>query len=196
MVRCRARPCCHTGRRNRPRAPSPPAKAATASSTTCLGTPSTVPPEAARASSSTCSGKPLHVPPSTVRASSPTHSRTPLTVPPKAARASSSTHSGTPSHVPPSMVRASSPTCSRTSSTVPLSTTSFTPSSHPVKGDAHQFRDGDPPLPPWKHSQRKHHPHHVCRHHGPQAPNPQEHLLRGRQHRPRAPNESTVNGWA
>jgi hypothetical protein len=34
-----------------------------------------------------------------------------------------------------------------------------------------------------------------CRH-GPWAPNPQEHLLRGRQHRPRAPNQSTENGWA
>jgi hypothetical protein len=36
----------------------------------------------------------------------------------------------------------------------------------------------------------------VGRHHGPRAPNPQEHLLRGWQHRPRAPNQSTVNGWA
>jgi hypothetical protein len=34
-----------------------------------------------------------------------------------------------------------------------------------------------------------------CRH-GPRAPNPQEHLLCGRQHRPHAPNQSTVNGWA
>ncbi len=34
----------------------------------------------------------------------------------------------------------------------------------------------------------------VGRRHGPWAPNPQEHLLRGRQHRPRAPNQSTVNG--
>ncbi len=31
---------------------------------------------------------------------------------------------------------------------------------------------------------------------GPRAPNPQEHLLHGRQHRPRTPNQSTVNGWA
>jgi hypothetical protein len=35
----------------------------------------------------------------------------------------------------------------------------------------------------------------VGRRHGPWAPNPQEHLLRGRCHRPRAPNQSTVNGW-
>ncbi len=38
--------------------------------------------------------------------------------------------------------------------------------------------------------------HRVGRRHGPWAPNLQEHLLRGRQHRPRAPNQSTVNGWA
>ncbi len=38
--------------------------------------------------------------------------------------------------------------------------------------------------------------HRVCRRNGPQAPNPQEHLLCGRQHRPRAPKQSTVNGWA
>jgi hypothetical protein len=31
---------------------------------------------------------------------------------------------------------------------------------------------------------------------GPRAPNPQEHLLRRRQHRPCALNQSTVNGWA
>ncbi len=35
----------------------------------------------------------------------------------------------------------------------------------------------------------------VGRHHGPWAPNPQEHLLRGRRHQPRAPNQSTENGW-
>jgi hypothetical protein len=37
---------------------------------------------------------------------------------------------------------------------------------------------------------------HVGRRHGPWAPNPQEHLLRERRHRPRAPNQSTENGWA
>jgi hypothetical protein len=36
----------------------------------------------------------------------------------------------------------------------------------------------------------------VGRRHDPQAPNPQEHLLRGQQHWPRAPNQSTENGWA
>jgi hypothetical protein len=35
---------------------------------------------------------------------------------------------------------------------------------------------------------------HVGRRHGPRAPNPQEHLLCRRQHRPLAPNQSTVNG--
>ncbi len=34
----------------------------------------------------------------------------------------------------------------------------------------------------------------VGRRHGPQALNPQEHLLCGRQLRPRGPNQSTVNG--
>ncbi len=33
-------------------------------------------------------------------------------------------------------------------------------------------------------------------HHGPRAPNTQEYLLCGRRHRPRVPNQSTVNGWA
>jgi hypothetical protein len=32
--------------------------------------------------------------------------------------------------------------------------------------------------------------------HSPRAPNPQERLLHGRQHQPRTPNQSTVNGWA
>ncbi len=34
-----------------------------------------------------------------------------------------------------------------------------------------------------------------CRH-GPRAPNPHEHLIRGRRHWPQAPNQSTGNGWA
>jgi hypothetical protein len=37
--------------------------------------------------------------------------------------------------------------------------------------------------------------HRVGRCHGPRAPNPHEHLLCGRRHRPHAPNQSTVNGW-
>ncbi len=36
----------------------------------------------------------------------------------------------------------------------------------------------------------------VGRRNGPRAPNSQEHLLRRRRHRPRAPNRSTENGWA
>ncbi len=49
-------------------------------------------------------------------------------------------------------------------------------------------------------------PHTACRRnqprrrvgprHGPRAPNPQEHLLCGRRHRPHTPNQSTENGWA
>jgi hypothetical protein len=36
----------------------------------------------------------------------------------------------------------------------------------------------------------------VGRRHGLRAPNPQEHILCGRRHRPCAPHQSTVNGWA
>jgi hypothetical protein len=61
---------------------------------------------------------------------------------------------------------------------------------------AHPFcADGLTP-PPRKRKQRKHRPLCVCRHDGPRAPNPQEHLLRGWQHWPRAPNQSTSNGQA
>jgi hypothetical protein len=35
----------------------------------------------------------------------------------------------------------------------------------------------------------------IGRCHGPRAPNPLEHLLRGRRYQPSAPNQSTVNGW-
>jgi hypothetical protein len=38
--------------------------------------------------------------------------------------------------------------------------------------------------------------HRVSRRHGPRAPNPQENILCRQQHWPRAPNQSTVNGWA
>jgi hypothetical protein len=36
----------------------------------------------------------------------------------------------------------------------------------------------------------------VGRRHDPRAPNPQEHILCKQQHRPHAPDQSTVNGWA
>jgi hypothetical protein len=57
------------------------------------------------------------------------------------------------------------------------------------------FRDGDPPVPPRKCSRQKHCPCCVGQCHGPQAPDSQEHLLSGRQHWPRAPNQSTCHGW-
>ncbi len=59
---------------------------------------------------------------------------------------------------------------------------------------AHPFCAGGLTPPPRKCTRRKHRPLRVCHHHGPRAPNPQEHLLRGWQHRPRAPNQSTLNG--
>jgi hypothetical protein len=57
------------------------------------------------------------------------------------------------------------------------------------------FRDGDKPVPPQKRSRRHHCTRHTGRHHGPRAPDLQEHLLSGRRHWPRAPNQSTCHGW-
>jgi len=58
------------------------------------------------------------------------------------------------------------------------------------------FHDGDPPVPPRKHSRQKLHPRRIGQRHGPRAPDSQEHLLgAGRRHRPRAPNHSTCHGW-
>jgi hypothetical protein len=113
-----------------------------------------------------------------------------LTPPTLSAQASSTTHSGILLMVPPSKYYSLG-----TSSTVPPSAASFTPSSHPVNKDAHQFRVGDPPLPPRKRLRRKHHPRRVGQRHSPRAPDSQEHLLSGQQHRPRAPNQSTRHGW-
>jgi hypothetical protein len=52
---------------------------------------------------------------------------------------------------------------------------------------AHLFCVGNPP--PLKCTQRKHQPCCACQCHGPWAPNPQEHLLCGRHHWPRTPNQ-------
>jgi hypothetical protein len=52
---------------------------------------------------------------------------------------------------------------------------------------AHPFCIGNPP--PQKRTQCKHQPCCACQCHGPWAPNPQEHLLCGRCHRPRTPNQ-------
>ncbi len=108
-----------------------------------------------------------------------------------------------PSHPPPPLEG-----CSK----LPLTTTSATasypypPSLQPFSfgsisstysegGDAHPFPHRGLTLPPRKHTRQKHRPCHACQHHGPRAPDPQEHLLRRRQHRPRAPNQSTCHGW-
>ncbi len=63
-------------------------------------------------------------------------------------------------------------------------------------GTAHPFFVGGPAPPPQKHTQHKHWPCCVGQGHGPQAPNPQEHLLCKRRHWPCTPNQTTSNGWA
>jgi hypothetical protein len=96
--------------------------------------------------------------------------------------------------------------CLELSSISPLLMTSSSPSNLPFKMSSSSstnskgrfldsFRDGNPPVPPRKHSQQKHHPCRTGRHHAPRAPDLQEHLLSGRRHRPRAPNQSTCHGW-
>ena len=52
------------------------------------------------------------------------------------------------------------------------------------------FRDGDKPVPPQKRSRRHHCTRHTGRHHGPRAPDLQEHLIS----RPRVP-KPTCHGW-
>ena len=70
-------------------------------------------------------------------------------------------------------------------------------------GATYLFRVSSPPRKP---TRRKPHPHRMCRRHGPCAPNQVEPLLCGRRHRhcallcgrrhqPRAPNQSTRDGW-
>ncbi len=96
------------------------------------------------------------------------------------------TRSGTPSLAPPL-------TASSTPSLLPFTFGSkVCLSSEGVV--ANPFCAGGLTPPPRKHTQRKHQSLCVCHHHGPRAPNPQEHLLCGRRHRPRAPNQSTSNG--
>jgi hypothetical protein len=96
------------------------------------------------------------------------------------------------------LAQATSPCCSVVLSPPTFSTTSPTPSLLPFTfsskvllslggGTAHPFCVGNPPLQ--KRTQCKHQPHCAGRRHGPWAPNPQEHLLRGRLHRPRATNQ-------
>jgi hypothetical protein len=113
----------------------------------------------------------------------------------------------TPTKTLTMLARATSPCCSVVSSPLTSLTTSSTSSLLPFTfsskvllslggGTALPFCVGGQNPPPWKCSQRKHQPCCSGQHHGPRAPNLQEHLLRGRQHRPRAPNQSTSTGWA
>jgi hypothetical protein len=102
----------------------------------------------------------------------------------------------TPTKTLTTLVRATSPCCSVVLSPPTFSTTSPTPSLLPFTfsskvllssggGTTHPFCVGDPP--PQKRTRRKHQPWHAGQRRGPWAPNPQEHLLRGWRHRPRAP---------
>jgi hypothetical protein len=104
----------------------------------------------------------------------------------------------TPTKTLTTLARATSPCCSVVPSPLTFSTTSPTPSLLPFTfsskvllslggGTVHPFCVGNPP--PQKRTQRKHQPCCACQRHGPWAPNPQEHLLCGRRHRPRAPNQ-------
>jgi hypothetical protein len=96
------------------------------------------------------------------------------------------------------LAQATSPCCSVVLSPPTFLTTSPTPSLLPFTfsskvllssggGTAHPFCVGNPP--PQKRTQRKHQPCHACQCHGLWAPNPQEHLLCGRRHWPRTPNQ-------
>ncbi len=89
---------------------------------------------------------------------------------------------------PPCM---SSPTTSlRTSSTLTLLPSIFSGEVLLFSGGgtAHPFCVGGQNTPPWKRSRCKHRPRCAGQRHGPRDPDPQEHLLCGRWHRPRAPN--------
>ncbi len=109
----------------------------------------------------------------------------------------------TPSNPPNLLARA--PIRSGTPSLAPPSMASSTPSLLPFTFGsevclsleevvAYPFCAGGLTPPPWKRKQCKHQPLCICLCHGPRAPNPQEHLLCGWGHRPRAPNQSTLNG--
>jgi hypothetical protein len=93
--------------------------------------------------------------------------------------ARATTCSGTPSLAPPSMA-------SSTPSLLPFTFCSeVCLSSEGVV--AHPFCVGNPL--PQKRTQCTHQPCRACQHHGPWAPNPQEHLLCEQRHQPRAPNQ-------
>jgi hypothetical protein len=113
----------------------------------------------------------------------------------------------TPTTTLATLARATPPCCSVMSSPPTSSMTSSTPTLLPSifsgkvrsssgGGTVHLFCVGGQNPPSWKRSRRKHQPHRAGQRHGPRAPNPQEHLLRWRQHWPRARNQSTSNGLA
>jgi hypothetical protein len=112
---------------------------------------------------------------------------------------------GLPMPTNPPNLLARATTCSGTPSLAPPLTASFPPSLLPFTFGSkvclslegvvvHPFCAGGLTPPPRKRTRCKHQPLCVCRHHGPKAPNLQEHLLRGRRHWPCAPNQSTSNG--
>ena len=89
---------------------------------------------------------------------------------------------------------------------MPSSTTPPTPSLLPFTsgngvslssggGDTHPFRACGPSLPPWTCMQRKLRSC-FCQRHGSHPLNQERPLLHGQRHPPRAPNQSTQNGWA
>ena len=100
--------------------------------------------------------------------------------------------------------RATSLCRSVVSSTTPSSMAPPTPSLLPFTflGDVVHSSSGGGATYPFqvsspqrKRMRRKPRPCHVCRRHGPRAPNQVEPLLCGRRHRPHAPNQSTCDGW-
>jgi hypothetical protein len=155
----RIRPCCRTGRRNRPRAPSPIDEIFPSTwggpSPLISALPSLLARESATAGSPPCleDSAMAHYPPCLE----------------------------TPS--PLLFMMATSST-----SLQPFDVTRVV-SMLLEGGGAHPFRDRGLPLPPRKRARGRRHPCRVCRRHGPRAPNPLEPLLCGRRHRPRAPNK-------
>jgi hypothetical protein len=203
MVCHRARPCRRTGRRHRPRAPSPLDEVLSSPPIPTLGgglplcivnTQQTVPRcyrpcrrhgrrHQPRAPNLSCDAAlPSHPHPTLGGTSTPT-----IALPTRSARAMY-------------LLRL------ETSSISPFLMTSSYPSSLPFKMSGSSstnskrrfldfFRDGDKPVPPHKCSRRHHRSRCTGRRHGPRAPGLQEHLLSGRRHWPRAPNQSTCHGW-
>ena len=203
MVRCRARPRRRTGRRHRPRAPSPLDEVLSSPPIPALG-----------------GGLPLCTvnTQQTVRRRYRPRRRHGRRHQPQAPNPSCD--EAPPSHPHPTLGGTSTPTIalptrsaramyllrSESSSISPFSMMSSSPSSLPFNmsgssstnskgGFLDFFRDGDKPVPPRKRSRQHHRSRRTGRRHGPRAPDLQEHLLSGRRHWPRAPNQSTCHGW-